>query len=306
MFCVIQEIINKRDNPPGYPKRLELTSYKICAEDGTEQTKWGYFYSEECFERPVKKSYKVSIHQSYRDKEGKPRKKQYNLFTVKYYDLAMGQFDTYNWGGDKIEKVAAKLDVAQDDIYEAVESKIKALELQIEDEFLQTEESQTHRKHLETIWKYESRKRQFNMEYRLRDSDDFYDYCYDVFGNLRNPEMLELIQREYLEREKARKREEKQRQENFEKWFRDFNWKQFESRHFGSSSYQKYNSDNYKSSDGSYHSGEKSTYTDEQKAIRKKFLRVLEKNFHPDSNIGKDTTKEMLEVYKVREEWGLG
>lgn len=68
MFCVIQEIITKRENPPGFSKRLEVTHYTTYAEDGTEQIKWGYVYSDECFERPVKKSYKVSVHQSYRDK----------------------------------------------------------------------------------------------------------------------------------------------------------------------------------------------------------------------------------------------
>ena len=55
MFCVIQEIITKRENPPGFSKRLEVTHYTTYAEDGTEQIKWGYVYSDECFERPVKK-----------------------------------------------------------------------------------------------------------------------------------------------------------------------------------------------------------------------------------------------------------
>lgn len=50
MFCIIQEIITKRENPPGFPKRLEVTHYATYAEDGTEQIKWGYVYSDECFE----------------------------------------------------------------------------------------------------------------------------------------------------------------------------------------------------------------------------------------------------------------
>lgn len=49
MFCVIQEIITKRENPPGFSKRLEVTHYTTYAEDGTEQIKWGYVYSDECF-----------------------------------------------------------------------------------------------------------------------------------------------------------------------------------------------------------------------------------------------------------------
>ena len=129
MFCVIQEIITKRENPPGFSKRLEVTHYTTYAEDGTEQIKWGYVYSDECFERPVKKSYKVSVHQSYRDKDGKPRKKEFVLFTVKYYDLATGEFDTYNWDAEKIEKVATNLYGASVITYSSIaRNRIKLIE----------------------------------------------------------------------------------------------------------------------------------------------------------------------------------
>ena len=104
MFCVIQELTTKRENPLGFPKRLEVMQESVPADDGTERIKWGYTYSDECFERPVKKSYKVSVHQSYRDKDGKPRKKEFVLFTVKYYDLATGEFDTYNWVRRRLRK----------------------------------------------------------------------------------------------------------------------------------------------------------------------------------------------------------
>lgn len=224
MFCVIQELTTKRENPLGFPKHLEVMQESVQAEDGTKQIKWGYAYSDECFERPVKKSYKVSVHQSYRDKDGKPRKKEFVLFTVKYYDLATGEFDTYNWGAEKIEKVAITLGVSEEEIYKAVESKIRPLELELQEEFQQTEESQTYRKNLKTVLEYERRKRQFNMEYMLEDNDDGYDYCYDVFGKLRNPVMLKQIQKEY----KERRREEKEQQKKFEEWFRGYNWNQFQ------------------------------------------------------------------------------
>lgn len=242
MFCVIQEIITKRENPPGFSKRLEVTHYTTYAEDGTEQIKWGYVYSDECFERPVKKSYKVSVHQSYRDKDGKPRKKEFVLFTVKYYDLATGEFDTYNWDAEKIEKVAIILGVSEEEIYKAVESKIRPLELELQEEFQQTEESQTYRRNLRIVLEYERKKRQFNMEYMLEDNDDRYDYCYDVFGKLRNPAMLKQIQKEY----KERRREEKERQKKFEEWFHEYNWNQFQKNHSGSGSYHNAESDNYK------------------------------------------------------------
>ena len=37
MFCVIQEITTKRENPPGYPKRLEVMQESVQSEDGTER-----------------------------------------------------------------------------------------------------------------------------------------------------------------------------------------------------------------------------------------------------------------------------
>lgn len=304
MFCIIQEIITKRENPPGFPKRLEVTHYATYAEDGTEQIKWGYVYSDECFERPVKKSYKVSVHQSYRDRDGKPRKKEFVLFTVKYYDLATGEFDTYNWGAEKIEKVAAILGVSEEEIYKAVESKIRPLELELQEEFQQTEESQAYRRNLKIVLEYERKKRQFNIEYMLEDNDDRYDYCYDVFGKLRNPAMLKQIQKEY----KERRREEKERQKKFEEWFHEYNWNQFQKNHSGSGSYQNGESDNYQSSDEnrSYYNYVNDNYTDEEKVILKQFYRVLAKKFHPDSNAGKDTTKQMALLNKLHSQWGLG
>ena len=78
----------------------------------------------------------------------------------------------------KIEKVAAILGVSEEEIYKAVESKIRPLELELQEEFQQTEESQTYRRNLKIVLEYERKKRQFNIEYMLEDNDDRYDYCY--------------------------------------------------------------------------------------------------------------------------------
>lgn len=39
MFCVIQKLATKRENPQGYPKRLEVMQESVQAEDGTKQIK---------------------------------------------------------------------------------------------------------------------------------------------------------------------------------------------------------------------------------------------------------------------------
>lgn len=142
------------------------------------------------------------------------------------------------------------------------------------------------------------------MEYMLEDNDDRYDYCYDVFGKLRNPAMLKQIQKEY----KERRREEKERQKKFEEWFHEYNWNQFQKNHSGSGSYQNGESDNYQNRDenSSYYNYVNDNYTDEEKVILKQFYRVLAKKFHPDSNAGKDTTKQMALLNKLHGQWGLG
>ena len=160
------------------------------------------------------------------------------------------------------------------------------------------------RRNLRIVLEYERKKRQFNMEYMLEDNDDRYDYCYDVFGKLRNPVMLKQIQKEY----KERRREEKEQQKKFEEWFHEYNWNQFQKNHSGSGSYQNGESDNYQSSDenSSYYNYVNDNYTDEEKVILKQFYRVLAKKFHPDSNAGKDTTKQMALLNKLHGQWGLG
>ena len=62
--------------------------------------------------------------------------------------------------------------------------------------------------------------------------------------------------------------------------------------------------DRYENS--SYYNYVNDNYTDEEKVILKQFYRVLAKKFHPDSNAGKDTTKQMALLNKLHGQWGLG
>lgn len=82
----------------------------------------------------------------------------------------------------------------------------------------------------------------------------------------------------------------------------------FKKNYSGSGSYQNGKSDNYKNDEesGSYYNLVNDNYTDEEKVILKQFYRVLAKKFHPDSNAGKDTTKQMALLNKLHGQWGLG
>ena len=61
MFCVIQEIETQKVNKNGYSK--ELCSYSFSIQGIQYYT---YSYSDERFERLIKKAYRISIHHSFR------------------------------------------------------------------------------------------------------------------------------------------------------------------------------------------------------------------------------------------------
>lgn len=81
MFCVIQQVEIKKVNR-GEAKRIEVyeSSFSI---NGENCTYYKYRYSDERFERPVKKAFKISIHESYREQR-KVKKRQTVICTVGY------------------------------------------------------------------------------------------------------------------------------------------------------------------------------------------------------------------------------
>ena len=276
MFCVIQEIETRKPNKSGYSKYLEAYYFSMKIS-GQECGHWSYIFSTERFERSIKKAYRISIHNSYRE-NGKVRKKQYVICTARYYDLATGIFCLYDWGNYKIESVAAELNVSAESIYELIESKLEPLTAKIEAEFMETEEYKTHAEHEKITTIHAAKKVEFAHEYGVDASE--YDKIYDVFGNLKNAEYLEQIktrskfQKEYEEKSRNYYKQN-QSNYNYEDYFRG---------------YSKSNSDNY---------------TEENKKTLKQFYKVLSKKFHPDANPDTDTSKEMQLLNQLKEQWGL-
>ena len=160
MFCVIQELETKKPNKRGYSKELKL--------DFIESSMFGryswHYYSEERFERTIKKAYRICIHESYRD-GGKVRKRQFTICTINYYDLATDMFSLYDWGGSRIEVAAGALRVDEGYIYELIEKKLQPLQDRITSEFQQTEEFQVHQEHERITTIYAAKKVQFNEKY---------------------------------------------------------------------------------------------------------------------------------------------
>ena len=278
MFCVIQEV--KTHKPSiGEPKRIEAyrNPWKLSNE---ECYSYAWNYSKERFERPLKPSYRISIHQSYRE-NGMIKKKQFVICTARYYDIAENTFTIYeDWYVKKILAIAEELSVETDDIYDILNAKISPLEKKIQEEYRATEEYKTYLENRKILDEYFKRKSEFAKKYEI--DQDEYDKCYDVFGELRNPDYLEKIKREYKQRKEY---EEKSRsyQEDFYSNYNKF---------FGgnASSYGKFSSSNY---------------TSEDKEMFKRFYRVLSKKFHPDANPDIDTSKEMQLLNRLKNDWGV-
>lgn len=278
MYCVIQEIELKKSNKNGHPKEL-LSKFTQWSMNGIDYSHYCYEYSKERFERPIKKAYKVSIHISYRE-DGTVKKKQYPLCTFNYYDIIDEWFSLYDYCGRKINTLSGELNVSVEEIYDLVDTKLNPLIESIQDEFNQTEEYKVNAEHERITTLYAANKVKFTDKYQC--DKNKYDQIYDVFGNLMNKDKLEEVIADF----KA--------QQEYEE---------------NSRSYQEQFYSNY----SKYFSGAGSGYSDivcsnhnlEEKEILKQFYRVLSKKFHPDSNPGNDTSKEMKLLNQLKTEWDL-
>lgn len=271
MFCVIQEVRLKRPNKYGAYKEIRVYQNQ-WALDGKPKS-WSWEYTGERFDRPHMEAYKISLHQSYRV-DGKVQKKQYSVATLGYYDVVDSCL--YDCISRKLETISAETEIAFDALYNLVEEKLTPIMDRIEAEFQESEEYKTHKEHEEILEAYRATKTSFGKRYGV-DAHE-YDYCFDIFGNLKNKEYIEQLTRN-------RQREQESQR-----------------------SYQGYQSSNYGGYGGyssSYCAATSSTYSDDEKEMLKQFYRVLAKQFHPDINHDRDTTEQMKFLNKLAKEWNL-
>jgi len=235
-----------------------------------EHVTYSYTYSDERFKRPMKKAYKISIHHSYRE-EGKVKKKQWVICTMEYYDIAQGT--TYigdYFISSKWEEKLKSIGVSEDELCDLVYKKLDPLIERIQSEFHKTEEYKTHQEHEAIIHKYLKVKEAFESVY----GDNTYDYCYDVFGQVRNEKKLEEIKEQYRQQREYRR-----------------------------SYYENYksNHDNYDFS--GYFKTSTSTYTEEEKSYLKKIYKAAAMKLHPDT--AKDNGEGMKFLNNLKEKWGI-
>lgn len=273
MYCVIQEIEVKKV-PAGESKKIETheTTWEI---DGVKGVAYGYRYSNERF---VRKAYRVSIHESYRE-GGTVKKRQTVICTVGYYSI----IDWGGWVGDYIigglKRKADALGLPEEQLSDLIYKKLQPIIDQVEAEFQQTEEYKAREEHRRMIEEHNRRVEAFMDEYGVERKE--YDHCYDVFGTLRNPDYLKKIKADC----RARKEYERRSQR--------------ESRNYYENFYSNYSS---KAGSGGMASPIQS---EDNKAMFKKFYRTLSKTYHPDSNPGVDTSEEMKLLNQLKIEWGV-
>lgn len=262
MYCVIQEIKNKTAPRQPTSKRIEVASSKMSFGSQEPYTKYYFSYSSEKFDRPIRKSYKISIHKSYREK-GRVQKKQVSICTMGYYDL----LDL--WPGEylnsvKLNEKITELDISEEQLWELVYIKLDPLIEKVTTEFQTTEEHAAKQEQRKTIEAYQSNKKQFESKY----GESQYDRCYDVFGELKNKAYLEEL--------------EKSQEEQYK------------------SSYQSYDNSNYDWSKYSSYSGSvSSTYTQEEKGLIEEIVslgfRAVAKKYHPDINPNLENATELFQ-----------
>lgn len=267
MFCVIQEIELKKENTGGAAKELIVKHYKF-----NDNTQYYYSYSDERFKREIKKAYKITIHESYRE-NGKVKKKQYYIATMEHYSIIDYSGNIFDYMTNKEQtELLEKLKLTEAELCEIVYKKLDPLIEKIRKDFEETEEYVTAKRNKEIIRDYNEKKTIFEKKY----GDNTYDYCYDVFGELRNSELLEKIKKQY-------EAKEKQRSSYYENYRSNYN------------NNYKYNS--------SYSNLNQSNYNEEEKKHLKKIYKVLALHFHPDKETG--DSEIMKTVNKLKEDWGL-
>jgi len=266
IYCVVQEIPLKKPNKDGERKEIIIDMFTFDFGSNQRRTKYAWHYSEERFERPIKKAFKISVHESKRI-NGVVTKQQFTVTTVDYYHFADGWFELFDYD-KKINAIAGKLNVDAEKVYDCVYARLAPLERTIQAEYQETEEYKVREKHQAIIEAYNKAKTGFAETYGCDAGE--YDYCYDVFGQLRNRDYLDKVMDDYAQR----------------------------------SSYQNNKGSNY--SDSNYWYGNKgnvTSFTESDKVILKKLYRTLSKEYHPDNPSGDGAVMQM--VNRLKDLWGI-
>lgn len=267
MYCVIQEVPLKKPDMYGEYKEIIVDSYSFSINGNTIK-KYTYIKGGGKYERPVRKAYKISIHESYRE-NGRVRKRQTSICTIGYYDI----IDWGGWIGDhcNLDARAESLGMTSEELTDMIYGKFQPIIDRTKEEFRQTDEYAAKIEHERILNDYSNREKRFNEKYKELGE---YDECYDVFGTLREPERLKQIEAQY-----------KFRKEYEEK-----------SRSYWNNSWSNYTNSQ---------SNTLNTPDPDRREAYKAIYRAAAKGLHPDANPGKDTSEAMQVLNDLKQTWGI-
>lgn len=213
MFVYIQEVKTKTPSK-GSRKGIEVIRKERVIK-GIERVVYGFEDSKERFERPLKPKYKVMVAHSYRE-DGKVKKLTVSLGQFSYYDLLDGErFEC--WGVEN--KLKEKGIPYSDDVESIVYEKVRAIEEKILEELRMTDEYQTYKK-LSLI---ESNYYEARFKFRDQYGEDLYDCFYDIYGEIREFDLLQEYKKEFQKRKEEQEAyERRSREESFERWFNSY------------------------------------------------------------------------------------
>ncbi len=175
MFAVIQEVKTKKPSK-GNAKSLETYESSFTA-GGMEYCYYRYRKSDDCFERPIRKAYRISVRESFR-KDGKVRQKQVSICTICYDDV----IEFGDWIGDYVRgDLKAKADIlgiTEEELTNIIYEKWQPVADQIKAEYEQTEEYRVTKEHDRIIREWTEKREAFSNKYGVDQGE--YSRCYDV------------------------------------------------------------------------------------------------------------------------------
>lgn len=263
MFVSFQKKQRKQPDKYGAPLRIKLV-------ENEEKGYYGYRMSEERFLRNNMDVYQFRLNHSYRE-DGKVKKKQWNLASMSYYDIATLDFSDYTTD-KRIRVIATDAGITAERLWNMIFDKFYPLQNQIVEEFEASEEYQTEQQHLQLIKEYEARRSAFESIYGF----NTYKKCYDFNGTLRNPTLFEQLKHKT---EQKRQREEEYREQSDRARYERF-----------------------KDKSSSYIKGGNATHSEQERDWLKQIYRMASKKFHPDAG---GTEEQMKFLTKLKEQWGL-
>ncbi len=193
--------------------------------------------------------------------------------TIGYYDLV--DYSIEDCIGDRlIDQLAEKMGTSSDTIWELILEKLRPLQQRIKQEFDQTEEAKTSKRNQEILREYKEKKRKFCMELGMDGVK--YDRCYNVFGELMDADYLNKLYEQVAARQKFSANSKRKHKDS---------WRNFSG-----------SADTFLGH---------ASYSREEKEMLARFYKTLAKKFHPDSNPGVDTSKEMQLLNQLKKQWGI-